>query len=181
MLAENDWISSEKHLFGQPNTAYDFKTNNPKEAGQRLKRLEETKDKLERNVNRRAMNMLSEAEERVWPLTSLVTVLLKMLLQKCIKLEIMGFISRSYCTPESKERNEKRFILFCMLRLSGQVNVLKRKKAIIYIFFLLLLSLKGYILYIQYLSKRFGVRFFVDVFFKRSLLSSTKLHLFNHK
>ncbi|XP_016088687.1 structural maintenance of chromosomes protein 2-like [Sinocyclocheilus grahami] len=64
MLAENDWISSEKHLFGQPNTAYDFKTNNPKEAGQRLKRLEETKDKLERNVNRRAMNMLSEAEER---------------------------------------------------------------------------------------------------------------------
>lgn len=73
MLAENDWISSEKHLFGQPNTAYDFKTNNPKEAGQRLKRLEETKDKLERNVNRRAMNMLSEAEERVRPLTSLVT------------------------------------------------------------------------------------------------------------
>lgn len=82
MLAENDWISSEKHLFGQPNTAYDFKTNNPKEAGQRLKRLEETKDKLERNVNRRAMNMLSEAEERVRPLTSLVTVLLKMLLKK---------------------------------------------------------------------------------------------------
>ncbi|KAI5628196.1 structural maintenance of chromosomes protein 2, partial [Silurus asotus] len=64
MLAENDWISSERNLFGQPNTAYDFKENNPKEAGQRLKRLEETKDKLERNINRRAMNMLSEAEER---------------------------------------------------------------------------------------------------------------------
>ncbi|XP_072526481.1 structural maintenance of chromosomes protein 2 [Salminus brasiliensis] len=64
MLAENDWISSERHLFGQPNSAYDFKTNSPKEAGQRLKRLEETKDKLERNINRRAMNMLSEAEER---------------------------------------------------------------------------------------------------------------------
>uniref|UniRef100_W5KLA9 Structural maintenance of chromosomes protein n=1 Tax=Astyanax mexicanus TaxID=7994 RepID=W5KLA9_ASTMX len=64
MLAENDWISSERSLFGQPNTAYDFKTNSPKEAGQRLKRLEENKDKLERNINRRAMNMLSEAEER---------------------------------------------------------------------------------------------------------------------
>uniref|UniRef100_A0AAR2M4M2 Structural maintenance of chromosomes protein n=1 Tax=Pygocentrus nattereri TaxID=42514 RepID=A0AAR2M4M2_PYGNA len=64
MLAENDWISSERHLFGQPNSAYDFNTNSPKEAGQRLKRLEETKDKLERNINRRAMNMLSEAEER---------------------------------------------------------------------------------------------------------------------
>uniref|UniRef100_A0A8C9QRZ1 Structural maintenance of chromosomes protein n=1 Tax=Scleropages formosus TaxID=113540 RepID=A0A8C9QRZ1_SCLFO len=64
MLAENDWIASEKHLFGQPNTAYDFKANNPKEAGQRLKKLEETKQKLERNVNMRAMNMLSQAEEK---------------------------------------------------------------------------------------------------------------------
>lgn len=70
MLAENDWISSERHLFGQPNSAYDFKENNPKEAGQRLKRLEETKDKLERNINRRAMNMLNEAEERVRTFTS---------------------------------------------------------------------------------------------------------------
>ncbi|XP_048126588.1 LOW QUALITY PROTEIN: structural maintenance of chromosomes protein 2-like [Alosa alosa] len=64
MLAEHEWITSERHLFGQPNSAYDFKANNPKEAGQRLRKLEETKEKLERNVNRRAMNMLSEAEER---------------------------------------------------------------------------------------------------------------------
>lgn len=65
MLAENDWIESERHIFGQPNTAYDFKANNPKEAGQRLRKLEETKEKLERNVNMRAMNMLSQAEEKV--------------------------------------------------------------------------------------------------------------------
>ncbi|KAJ8271368.1 hypothetical protein COCON_G00102270 [Conger conger] len=64
MLAENDWIAPERHLFGQPNTAYDFKANNPKEAGQRLKKLEEAKGKLERNVNMRAMNMLSQAEEK---------------------------------------------------------------------------------------------------------------------
>ncbi|KAI1887716.1 hypothetical protein AGOR_G00193190 [Albula goreensis] len=64
MLAENDWIAPERHLFGQPNTAYDFKTNNPKEAGQRLKKLEEAKTKLERNVNMRAMNMLNQAEEK---------------------------------------------------------------------------------------------------------------------
>ncbi|XP_048852604.1 structural maintenance of chromosomes protein 2 [Brienomyrus brachyistius] len=64
MLAENDWIESERHIFGQPNTAYDFKANNPKEAGQRLRKLEETKEKLERNVNMRAMNMLSQAEEK---------------------------------------------------------------------------------------------------------------------
>ncbi|CAL1601519.1 unnamed protein product [Knipowitschia caucasica] len=64
MLEEHDWIQSERHLFGQPNSSYDFKTNNPREAGQRLKKLEETTTKLERNVNKRAMNMLNEAEER---------------------------------------------------------------------------------------------------------------------
>ncbi|KAM3864764.1 structural maintenance of chromosomes protein 2 [Diretmus argenteus] len=64
MLEEHDWIQLERHLFGQPNSAYDFKTNNPREAGQRLKKLEETTTKLERNVNKRAMNMLNEAEER---------------------------------------------------------------------------------------------------------------------
>ncbi len=76
-----------------------------------------------------------------------MTVLLKMLLQKCIKLEIMGFISRSYCTPESKERNEKRFILFCMLRLSGQVNVLKRKKLLYIFFFITAVSERLYLVY----------------------------------
>lgn len=64
MLEEHDWIQSERRYFGQPNTSYDFKTNNPREAGQRLKKLEETTTKLERNVNKRAMNMLNEAEER---------------------------------------------------------------------------------------------------------------------
>lgn len=65
MLEEHDWIQSERQFFGQPNTSYDFKTNNPREAGQRLKKLEETTAKLERNVNKRAMNMLNDAEERV--------------------------------------------------------------------------------------------------------------------
>ena len=65
MLEEHDWIALERRQFGQPNTAYDFQTNSPKEAGQRLKKLEETTARLERNVNKRAMNMLNEAEERV--------------------------------------------------------------------------------------------------------------------
>ncbi|XP_010081385.1 PREDICTED: structural maintenance of chromosomes protein 2, partial [Pterocles gutturalis] len=64
MLKEYEWIASEKPLFGQPNTAYDFKNNNPKEAIQKLQRLQENKEKLGRNVNMRAMNMLSETEER---------------------------------------------------------------------------------------------------------------------
>ena len=65
MLKDYDWIHAEKHLFGLPNSAYDFQTNNPKEAGQRLQKLQEMKEKLGRNVNMRAMNVLTEAEERV--------------------------------------------------------------------------------------------------------------------
>lgn len=64
MLKDYDWITVEKHLFGQPNSTYDFKANNPKEAGERLQKLQEMKEKLGRNVNMRAMNVLTEAEER---------------------------------------------------------------------------------------------------------------------
>ncbi|XP_061874312.1 structural maintenance of chromosomes protein 2 [Colius striatus] len=64
MLTEYAWLASERPLFGQPNTAYDFKTNDPREASQKLKQLQEKKENLGRNVNMRAMNMLSETEER---------------------------------------------------------------------------------------------------------------------
>ncbi|RDD42260.1 Structural maintenance of chromosomes protein 2 [Trichoplax sp. H2] len=64
MIAENDWIATEKQFFGQPNTAYDFKANNPKEASKRLLKLEETKEKLSKTVNMRAMNMLGKVEEK---------------------------------------------------------------------------------------------------------------------
>lgn len=65
MLKEYQWIASDKAHFGQPNTHYDFKSSNPKEASQKLQKLQEHKEKLERNVNTRAMNMLSDVEERV--------------------------------------------------------------------------------------------------------------------
>ena len=65
MLDKYEWIQSEKQYFGQANTAYDFSLNDPKEAGKRLQSMNETKDKLSKNVNMRAMNMLGEAEEKV--------------------------------------------------------------------------------------------------------------------
>ena len=65
MLQTYDWIADEKKYFGQPNTAYDFKATDPKEAGKRIQKLTETKDKLSKNVNMRAMNMLTKAEEQV--------------------------------------------------------------------------------------------------------------------
>lgn len=65
MLKEHEWIASEKSLFGQPNTAFDFESNDPKEACEQLQKLQKKKEKLGRNVNLRAMNALSETEERV--------------------------------------------------------------------------------------------------------------------
>ncbi|XP_035420403.1 structural maintenance of chromosomes protein 2 [Cygnus atratus] len=64
MLKQYEWIASEKHLFGQPNTNYDFKANDPNEAREKLQNLQAKNQQLEKNVNVTAMNMLSEAEER---------------------------------------------------------------------------------------------------------------------
>lgn len=80
MLEKYEWISNEKQFFGQPNTAYDFAANDMKEVSRRLSKLQETKEKLGKNVNMRAMNMLGKAEEKVgykvqWPVDSNVVVL----------------------------------------------------------------------------------------------------------
>ncbi|NWW50570.1 SMC2 protein, partial [Pedionomus torquatus] len=64
MLEEYEWIASEKAFFGMPNTAYDFKANDPTEAAEKLQRLQAKKQKLRRIVNMGALNMLSETEER---------------------------------------------------------------------------------------------------------------------
>ncbi|PIK39131.1 putative structural maintenance of chromosomes protein 2 [Apostichopus japonicus] len=64
LQAKYEWIASEKQYFGQPNTAYDFESKDPKEVGRKLQKLQETKEKLSKNVNMRAMNMLSKAEEK---------------------------------------------------------------------------------------------------------------------
>ncbi len=64
MLEEYEWIADDRKFFNQPNTAYDFKANDPKEAGKAIQKLTETKNKLEKSVNMRAMTMLGKAEEQ---------------------------------------------------------------------------------------------------------------------
>lgn len=66
MLEHYDWIVDERKFFGQPNTIYDFSTQDPKEAEKRIQKLSETKNKLSKSVNVRAMNLLGSAEEQVW-------------------------------------------------------------------------------------------------------------------
>ena len=64
MLEKYEWIAEERKFFGQSNTAYDFNATDPREAAKRIQKLEGTKDKLEKTVNMRAMNMLGKAEEQ---------------------------------------------------------------------------------------------------------------------
>lgn len=64
MVSNYEWIPSERHYFGKSNTEYDFEVNNPTDAGRRILKLSETKEKLGQNVNSRAQTMLVKAEEK---------------------------------------------------------------------------------------------------------------------
>ncbi|NXP80106.1 SMC2 protein, partial [Ramphastos sulfuratus] len=64
MMKEYPWIASEKTLFGQPDTAYDFKANSPKDAAAKLQKLQKKKDMLSKTVNLNSLNRLSEMEEK---------------------------------------------------------------------------------------------------------------------
>ena len=76
MLLDHTWILEEKKYFGQANTSYDFKVNDPKEAARRMHKLQETRDKLSKSVNMRAMNMLGKAEEQVGVLFAAAIVIM---------------------------------------------------------------------------------------------------------
>ncbi|XP_054034949.1 structural maintenance of chromosomes protein 2 [Dryobates pubescens] len=64
IMEEHPWIASEKQFFGQPGTAYDFKANDPKDVAVKLQKLQEKKDVLSKRVNLKALNRLSETEEK---------------------------------------------------------------------------------------------------------------------
>jgi hypothetical protein len=59
------WINEEKQYFGNPGGSYDFSENDPHEAGKRISKLGEKSEKLGRNINTRAMNLLGKEEEQV--------------------------------------------------------------------------------------------------------------------
>lgn len=43
LLSKYEWIATDRQYFGQPNTAYDFGANDPKEVARRLTKLQEQK------------------------------------------------------------------------------------------------------------------------------------------
>lgn len=43
LLSKHDWIARDRQYFGQPNTAYDFGSNDPREVERKLAKLQEQK------------------------------------------------------------------------------------------------------------------------------------------
>ncbi|THK33140.1 structural maintenance of chromosomes protein 2 [Diachasma alloeum] len=64
LLKEYAWIANEKQYFGQEGTVYDFNVNEPNSMAQKMSQLERRRTDLSRNVNSRAMSLLSKEEER---------------------------------------------------------------------------------------------------------------------
>lgn len=64
MIREYPWIKEDRESFGQPQSFYDFKTQDPAEAQAKRKKLGEKKDTLLKTVNQRAMATLGEKEEQ---------------------------------------------------------------------------------------------------------------------
>lgn len=57
------WIEDDKQFFGAKNTRYDYAKEDPVEAGNRLPKMSEQKEKLSRNINQQAMLLLEKEEE----------------------------------------------------------------------------------------------------------------------
>ncbi|XP_062137204.1 structural maintenance of chromosomes protein 2 isoform X2 [Drosophila sulfurigaster albostrigata] len=57
------WIPEEKSFFGMKNTRYDYSKEDPVEAGNKLTKMQEKKEKMERTLNMNAMQTLDREEE----------------------------------------------------------------------------------------------------------------------
>lgn len=57
------WIPEDKEHFGARNTRYDYSKEDPNEAGRKLHNMQESKEKLSRNINQEAMMLLEKEEE----------------------------------------------------------------------------------------------------------------------
>ncbi|XP_037947377.1 structural maintenance of chromosomes protein 2-like [Teleopsis dalmanni] len=56
------WILEDREFFGLKNTRYDYSKENPISAGEKLSRMREKKDKMEKHINVKAMMVLDREE-----------------------------------------------------------------------------------------------------------------------
>lgn len=65
-----EWIESDKDQFGTSGSRYDYKKQDPVDAGKKLSTLKDQKEKLSRNINQKAMALLQQQEEQFQDLTT---------------------------------------------------------------------------------------------------------------
>ncbi|KAK2575757.1 hypothetical protein KPH14_003647 [Odynerus spinipes] len=64
LIQTYQWIEEDKQYFGKAGGMYDFNVNKPEEMDKKIQQLQVHCDKLSRNVNARAINLLDKEEER---------------------------------------------------------------------------------------------------------------------
>ncbi|KAH0953570.1 hypothetical protein HN011_011297 [Eciton burchellii] len=64
LVRKYEWIEQEKAYFGKKGGIYDFEVNKPDEMEQKVHHLEGMREKLRRNINTRAINLLDKEEEQ---------------------------------------------------------------------------------------------------------------------
>ncbi|GAM24797.1 hypothetical protein SAMD00019534_079720, partial [Acytostelium subglobosum LB1] len=57
------WIKNDKHMFGKPNSDYDFKAQDPQKATAKLLHLQEDIERLSKSINKKVMSMFEKAEQ----------------------------------------------------------------------------------------------------------------------
>jgi structural maintenance of chromosome 2 len=63
LVEKHTWITSEKRLFGNGGTDYDFESRDPHKAREELERLQTDQSSLEKRVNKKVTAMFEKAED----------------------------------------------------------------------------------------------------------------------
>lgn len=58
------WILEDQHCFGMKNTRYDYSKENPNDAGKKVVKMIEDRDRIGRSLNKKAMALLQREEEQ---------------------------------------------------------------------------------------------------------------------
>lgn len=59
------WIETDREYFGVKNTKYDYTKENPMESGDKLRKAQAQKEKMEKRINVKAMMLLEREEEQL--------------------------------------------------------------------------------------------------------------------
>ncbi|KAI8815667.1 condensin complex component SMC2-like protein [Fimicolochytrium jonesii] len=77
LVKAHPWIGDQKHMFGQPNTDYDFHKHDMPDVKKRVKQLEERRKSLERNLDPQVMDKFDRVEKKETQLKAMLATVKK--------------------------------------------------------------------------------------------------------